>query len=175
MSEEELIEFIQDQTETVEHLEALVHTSIEKRKDLEATVDNLADRVDELEAENERLRDRLDETTPEDRDDRLASLVEYAHNQRGGVARDRDDSVIKVSPKEMAGATGYSKRHCYDLVEDWSDEYTWLLSPDQLQQYGDLERDMQQDGTYLAVDFEGVHSPGVPLNRFNNVLGGEDQ
>jgi len=61
MDRDELIDYIADQTETVENLETLVHVQIEKRKELADRVEELADRVDDLEAENEQLRERLDE------------------------------------------------------------------------------------------------------------------
>jgi regulator of replication initiation timing len=163
MTEGELIATVKDMQETVDNLETLVHVQIEKRKDLADTVENLVDRVDDLEAENERLRARLADSahTPHEK---LASLVEYAHNKRSS------DAVVVLTPEEIAGSYGCSTRYAYQLIDDLPDEYAWLLSPETLRdsQYGTLEQETDSVPKRLGVDFEGVHTAPVPLNRFIN-------
>lgn len=158
MSRDELESTVDELQETVENLETLVHVQIEKRKDLEATVDDLVERVDTLEAENERLRDRLDDSSSKGQ--KVAQIVEFATNIRDGQA------VVKLSATNIKGATGCSRRYAYDLIDDLPDEYDWALSKAEMRQYGDIQLKNNSDAKTLGIDFEGVHSAGVPVNKF---------
>jgi hypothetical protein len=118
-------------------------------------------RVDELEEENERLRARLEQGNQSGKDQKIAAIVEYADQARG------DDPAVKLNAKEIRGAAGCSKRYAYDLMDDLPEEYDWCLKPEEMEQYGSIEID-NFDDRRLGIDFEGVHSTGVPLNLFNN-------
>ncbi|MDS0258586.1 hypothetical protein NDI56_04065 [Haloarcula sp. S1CR25-12] len=124
-------------------------------------INGLADRVDDLEKENERLRSRLEGSSSRGKDQKVADIVQFADNARGA------DPAIKLTAKDIKGATGCSTRYAYDLMDDLPEEYDWFLTPREMTQYGSLEVD-NTDERRLGVDFEGVHSSGCPLNKFNN-------
>jgi len=124
-------------------------------------VDDLATRLDELEAENERLRSRVDSTSTSGKEQKVQDIVQFADNARG------NDPAVKLTAKDIKGATGCSTRYAYDLMDDLPTEYDWMLSPQEMLQYGSIEID-NHDQRRLGVDIEGVHSSGCPLNKFNN-------
>jgi len=179
MSRDELIEHIvglagrvDDLEVDVDRLDTIAVRAIDRAKDAQDTADDLAGRVDTLEAENERLRSRLDEN--QSKEDKVGSLVEYASNKR-----DHDQAVVALSPQEIKGAYGCSRRHAYNLVDDLPGEYHWILSGEFLaeSQYGSLERDTSKVGKRIGIDFEGVHTAGCPVNHFitrNTDTGGKN-
>jgi len=140
--------------------------AIEKASAAVDRINDLADRVDDLEAENDRLRSRLKSSASRGKDQKVADIVQFADNARGA------DPAIKLTAKDIKGATGCSTRYAYDLMDDLPEEYDWFLTPQEMTQYGSLEVD-NVDERRLGVDFEGVHSSGCPLNKFNNGSGQE--
>jgi len=179
MTRDELIEQIagledriDDLEGEVDRLDTIAIRAIERAKDAQNTVDDLADRVDALEAEINRLRSRL--TGDQSKDEKVGNLVEYAANKR-----ERGQGVVALSPQEIKGAYGCSRRYAYDLIDDLPEEYHWILSVETLAetQHGRLERDTAQAGKRVGIDIEGVHSAGCPVNRFTTAdtnNGGED-
>ncbi len=174
MSKDELIEHVTDLQGRVDDLEIEVERldtisirAIDRAKNAEEAVGELTDRLDDLEAENERLRDRVDECADDSPEQKLTRLVEHAHNRRNG------DAVVTLSPGEIQGAWACSERWAYQLC-DADDglpaEYNWVLSAEDLveSQYGNVELDASKARKRIGIDFEGVHSAGVPLNRFIN-------
>lgn len=164
MDRDELVETIVELSQTVENRRAVMETDIEARKDLEGTVDGLAERVDDLEAENERLRERID--SADGKKEKVAKIVRYADRARDGAP------AVKLTAKEISGAAGVSRRYAYDLMDGDAGlpaEYDWMLTPEQMQQYGSLEIDNEE--RRLGIDFEGVHSSGCPLNKFTTTPG----
>lgn len=127
-------------------------------------VEKLEQRTAALEDEVTRLEARLSD--PEDgKDGKLGAIVETAQNLRS------DESVVKLKAKDIVAATGCSRRYAYDLMDPDNsnslvNERDWLLSPEEMEQYGTLELD--NAGRRLGVDFEGVHSSGAPVNKFTN-------
>jgi len=172
MDKQELVATIQGLSETVDNLETLVHVQIEKRKDLADTVENLADRVEELEAENERLRSRVDSANS--KDEKVAAIVEHALN-----LRDPTDRAVKLTAESIKGATGVSRRYAYDLMDPEDDnslvnQYDWVLTRQEMAQYGSLELDLSGQQKCIGIDFEGVHSAGCPVNKFTTAREGKD-
>jgi len=174
MDHEELVatvEWLQDRVDDLEaetdRLDALVVKAHEKLQ----AVDELAGRVDDLEAENERLRSRVDGA--DSKDEKVAAIVEHATN-----LRDPGDRAVKLTAKHIKGATGVSRRYAYDLMDPADDnslvnQYDWILTPAEMQQYGSLELDLSGQQKCIAIDFEGVHSAGCPVNKFTTADGGE--
>jgi len=140
--------------------------AVEKAQAALDRVNGLADRVDELEDENKRLRSRVGSSAKSGKDQKVADIVAFADNARG------NDAAVKLTAKDIKGATGCSTRYAYDLMDDLPEEYDWMLSPQDMLQYGSIEID-NYDDRRLGIDFEGVHSSGCPLNKFNNGNGGE--
>jgi len=166
MDREELIETIESLQDRVDDLDAetqRLDNLVARAHDKLQRVDELADRVDDLDAENERLRARLADSANSPHE-KLAGLVEYARNKRSS------DAVVVLTPTEIAGSYGCSQRYAYQLIDDLPAEYAWLLSPETLRdsQYGTLEQETDAVPKRLGVDFEGVHTAPVPLNRFIN-------
>lgn len=161
MTRDELIETVVGLDRRLNNTQTLVYETMKPQ------LDELADRVDELEAENQRLRERLDDSGGKDA--KVAAIVEFADNAREGAP------AIKLTAKEIAGAAGISKRYAYDLMDGDTGlpaEYDWFLTPEEMQQYGGIQID-NSDERRLGIDFEGVHSAGVPLNKFNTGIEGE--
>jgi len=179
MGRDELIEQIagledrvNDLEGEVSRLDTIAIRAIERAKDAQNAADDLADRVDALEAENKRLRSRLDED--QSKEDKVGNLVEYASNKRN-----HDQAVVALSPQEIKGAYGCSRRYAYNLVDNLPEEYHWILSGEDLaeSQYGSIEREVSKAGKRIGIDIEGVHSAGCPVNHFitgNSSGGGEN-
>lgn len=165
MDPDELIEALVDLSATVENVRAVVDKNLTARKELESTVDEVLNRLDELEAENERLQARID--SGGGKAAKVGQIVRYADN-----AKDSGSPAIKLTAKEIQGATGCSRRYAYDLMDDLPDEYDWFLTPQEMRQYGSIQID-NADERRLGIDFEGVHSTGCPVNKFTTSDGQE--
>lgn len=163
MDRDELIETILGFNERLADTQTVV---FERMK---PTLDRLESRVEELEAENQRLRERLDDTTHHSKEAKAAAIVRYADNKRSSRA-----PAVKLTPAEVKGATGCSRRYAYDLLDDLPAEYDWFLTPAEMTQYGSLEIDNTEERR-LGIDFEGVHSSGCPVNKFTTGREGADQ
>lgn len=171
MSEDELVETIVGLADKVADTQATVETLREDSQDtrrqlaqLRGDLADAHDRIDTLEAENERLRARLDGRSTHDKDGKVAAIVEAALNQANG------DPAIKLDYSHIQAATGCSKRYAYDLMDRLPEEYDWFLTPQEMDQYGSIEID-NYDARRLGVDIEGVHSSGVPVNKFTTAGG----
>jgi regulator of replication initiation timing len=179
MDKQELIDTILDLQSTVEDLELRVEalgngleTANAERKQMRAESDDLSERLDELEAENERLRSRVNSTGG--KDEKVAAIVEHADNLRNS-----NDRAVKLTAKDIKGATGVSRRYAYDLMDPEDDnslinQYDWALTQQEMAQYGSLELDLSGQQKCIGIDFEGVHSAGCPVNKFTTAQEGED-
>jgi len=117
--------------------------------------------IDEWHAREQRLAEleRKMARAP-DKEGKIADIVDHAKN-----LRDAQD-VVKLSPRDIMAATGVSRRYAYDLIDDLPQEEEWFLTSTEVKesQWGSAEID--NDKKCLGVDFEGVQSTGVPVNRF---------
>lgn len=145
--------------------------ALDEYKDVAETVDDLADRVEHLEAENARLEQRLDGRDSErtTKEEKVADIVDTARNLREGQA------VVQLTARDIVSATGVSRRYAYDLMDEDNlpSEYDWILAKDDIRQYGDLQIKKDDGSRRIGVDFEGVHSTGVDVNKFTTSNGGE--
>lgn len=178
MSRDELERYVRQLQTRVDELEGAVENEEEMRRDLGKRLgsqfaelrqefNDALDRIDDVEDENKRLRERLNDSGGKDA--KVRAIVDYADNARNGPA-------IKLTAKEIKGAAGCSRRYAYDLIDDLPEEYDWFLTPKEMSQYGSLEID-NHDEKRLGVDFEGVHSAGVDVNKFttpDSEKGGEE-
>ncbi|WP_435075983.1 hypothetical protein [Halococcus sp. AFM35] len=108
--------------------------------------------------------------------EKIGAIVAYADQARGGMAK------ALVTPKEIAGATGCSKRYAYDLVdkiggadEDVSGfdegQYPWAAVREATTV--PTSTGTEQKPKALKIDFDRVQRNPGALNWFNNGNGGE--
>jgi hypothetical protein len=128
-------------------------------RELRETVDGHGDELDDLRSEVSSIGDAMADGGNGGKQAKVFDIVQQARN-----LRERDQPVVKLKARDIVAATGCSRRYAYDLMDDLPEEHNFLLSPAEMQQYGDLELD--NDERALGVDFEGVHSDGVPVNKF---------
>jgi len=167
MDRDELVETIVNLADKVADTQASVETLREDSQDtrrqlaqLRGDLNEAREEIDALEAENERLRARLDGQSTHDKDGKVAAIVQAALNTANG------EPAVKLDYSHIQTATGCSKRYAYDLMDRLPEEYDWFLTPQEMDQYGSIEID-NYDARRLGVDIEGVHSSGVPVNKFN--------
>lgn len=149
---------------------------LESRVDAFSTwLENVDSRVEELEEENDELREKLEalqnrldviEASSSSKEAKIRDIVEYAENKRS-----KDQNSVKVTPKEIKGAAGVSRRYAYDLIDDeigLPAEHHWLISAEQAreQQYGNVEMDWDASTRGLVVDCEALHSDSEAVNKF---------
>lgn len=140
------------------------------------SIEELQDRIENLEKENDILRERLDGlgdigVKKTSKQAKIASIVMYANN-----VRDDDKPAVKVLPKDIRGAADVSRRYAYDLIDTMingdgengtigPDGYSWAHDPDEIAQYGSIER--KKTDKAVLIDFEGEHGEPVSENKFN--------
>lgn len=144
-----------------------IKTAGEDRAELRRLLNEHSDRINELENNQQRIESRFDDS--DGKSSKVAEIVRFAAN-----ARSEGQPAIKLTAKDIKGATGCSRRYAYDLMDDLPTEYDWFLTPQEMKQYGSLEIDNSGERR-LGVDFEGVHSSGVPLNKFTTRNGREGE
>jgi hypothetical protein len=132
---------------------SLGHADLEDAaKDLQETLTMLESTVEKMTTEAGRKKDKV------------RKILDFAQNKRNGQA------VVKVSPQDIKGATGVSRRYAYQLThpeDGLPGEYPWCLAPREMDQYGSLEIDRDGgDERVMGVDFEGVHKSPAPVNKF---------
>lgn len=130
-------------------------------------MNGLAWKLRGIEQTHSRILSRLEDN--DGKGSKVAEIVRFAAN-----ARSEGQPAIKLTAKDIKGATGCSRRYAYDLMDDLPTEYDWFLTPQEMKQYGSLEIDNSGERR-LGVDFEGVHSSGVPLNKFTTRNGREGE
>ena len=153
MDRDELVDAIVTMDERLRHTQEVLFELVRP------AVDDLDDDVEALRADVARLSARVGEANGKDQ--KVRAIVRFAENKR-----EPGQPVVKVTPAEVKGATGCSRRWSYSLVDDLPDDYEWLLSPDDMRTYGSLER--EDDRKVLGVDFDGVHSTGVPVHLLHH-------
>jgi len=134
--------------------------------------EQIEDRLDGLEEDNESLREEVAElrSTVDDlvnlmksdggKEQKVRDILHYAVRKR------QNEPVVVVKPMEIQGAADVCRRYAYDLVDQLPTERGWFLSPDVMQQYGQLEIDTDAQDERMGVDFEGVHGDPAPVNKF---------
>jgi len=153
MDRDELVDTLVDMGATVDNLEAIVHTSIDKRRELGERVDDLADRVEDLETENERLREELAEAeattkaafraAKQGQDaDKTQTQVAHDHTRNllvtralnGATGTDRPVTVAQVREKAKPeyNLNWQTVRNAWDnLLDDWPQFYETVKDGDQ--------------------------------------------
>jgi hypothetical protein len=99
---------------------------------------------------------------------KVKAIIHYAENKREGG----QDAVV-LDTKEIKGATGVTRRYAYDIVDEWPEDFPFLVNRDNLDQYGQLELDTDARDKGIAVVFEQVPDDRDSLNKFNNETAAE--
>lgn len=118
-----------------------------------------AQRLDDVESEVDAL-DGVVTDGSGGKASKVHDIARLANNRRS------NDAVVLMDVSDIVDATGVSRRYAYDLVDDLPDEYGWLHDRSDLKQYGELELDKDKQVQALVVDFDGVHGPACPVNKF---------
>ena len=112
-------------------------------------------------------------------EEKLGAIVAYANQARG------NSSKVLITPKEIAGATGCSKRYGYDLVDEIGGlredgtggcydegEYPWAAVRKAQTVPAANGGERKEKG--LKIDFDRVQQDPDALNWFNNGTEGEE-
>ena len=179
MTRPELVERVRELEAAVEDLRNLAGKRTAKTNarmaDIEQDLEDLQTAVASHGETLDTIADIGEEKTS--REEKLGAIVAYANQARG------DSSKVLITPKEIAGATGCSKRYGYDLVdeigglrEDGSGgnydegEYPWAAV--RKAQTVPTANGGERKEKGLKIDFDRVQRDPDALNWFNNGSGG---
>jgi hypothetical protein len=181
MTRPELVERVRELEAAVEDLRDLTGKRTAKTNarmaDIERQLDDLQTAVASHGETLEMIADVGDDKTSEE--EKLGAIVAYANQARG------DSSKVLVTPKEIAGATGCSKRYGYDLVDEIGGlredgtgggydggEYPWAAV--RKAQTVPTANGGERKEKGLKIDFDRVQRDPDALNWFNNGIGGKE-
>lgn len=128
-------------------------------EELRAAVDGHGDRLDAVEDDVSGIDDTIT-SGQGGKASKVRQIVQLAANRR------TDEPVIILDVSDIKDATGVSRRYAYDLAEDLPTEHDWMHERGDLDQYGELEIDKDKQKTAIGIDFDGLHGPKCPVNKF---------
>ena len=108
--------------------------------------------------------------------EKIGAIVAYADQARGGTSK------ALVTPKEIAGATGCSKRYAYDLIDKIGglddeasdfDEGPYPWASVRKATTVPTANGSEKKAKALKIDFDRVQRDPTALNQFNNGTGGD--
>ena len=148
---------LNEDVETVDELPAAGRTFSQR-------VAERGERLEELEARLEVLTQHTDAST---KAEKIMAILAFAQNkadERGKVA---------VTPAEIRGCTGVSRRYAYDLVEEVATNVdgVQVRESKQIQTGNGTERKQKA----LLVDCEAVHRLEEAVNSFTTPNGGDGE
>jgi hypothetical protein len=132
-----------------------------------ARVETVETRSEATQSELDQLRERIDSLErvvhAEGKRGKVEAIISYAENKRT-----QDQPAVVLSAQEIKGATGCTRRYAYDIIEEYSEDFAFLVDRENLTQYGELEMANREDrGRGLAVVFDAsVHTDLEGVNRF---------
>jgi len=144
-------------------LRAIVDGEIDDIGELPDAGRDLDDRLARYEERLGAVEWRLDalsgvETSADTKSEKIAAVLSFALNKRNGQAK------VAVSPHEIRGCTGVSRRYAYELIEMIGDEVdgTTVRESRQVKTSNGTEH----KGKALLIDCEAVHSEGGVMSEF---------
>ncbi|MDL0118511.1 hypothetical protein PNQ29_03270 [Halobacterium salinarum] len=150
-------------------LRSLLDVDGESVAEFPAAGHTLGQQIAEYEQRLEQLEARLD-VLDQHRDastkaEKIASVLAFAQNKADS------DGKVAVTPAEIRGCTGVSRRYAYDLVDAIADdvEGVQIREGHQVQTGSGIERKSKA----LLVDCERVHELNESVNQFTTPNGGE--
>jgi len=103
------------------------------------------------------------------KEQKLAAICVFAQNKRGSQS-----ATVAITPDEIRGFVGVSRRYAYDLIE----EATTVLDGVRVREATDVQTStgVEHKKKALLVDCEQVHTDGMGVNQFaTGIAGGEAQ
>jgi tetrahydromethanopterin S-methyltransferase subunit G len=121
------------------------------------------ERLDQLEARVDVLHSHTDAST---KAEKFAAVLAFAQNKANGTGK------AAVSPAEIRGCTGVSRRYAYDLVDALAADIDGVAvrEPHQVQTGTGTKRKQKA----LLVDCEQVHEVCEAVKEFTTPNGGDD-
>lgn len=142
---------------------AIVDADIETIEELPAASRTFQDEIDDLAQRVGALEDRVAAlgdvgAEPSTKEEKYAAVLAFAANKQGS------DGKVAVTPAEIRGCTGVSRRYAYDLVDSMADdiEGTRGRAPTTVQTGSGVEQKQKA----LLVDCTRVHFDGTCVNQF---------
>jgi len=89
--------------------------------------------------------------------EKLAAVLAFAMNKRNGRSK------VAVSPQEVRGCAGVSRRYAYELIDVMGEEVTGVTVRDPHRV--ETGSGTKQKGKALLVDCEAVHNSGEGVNQ----------
>jgi hypothetical protein len=134
-------------------------------RSLRAELDSLAERVAALEDRVAALGDVG--TNPSTKEEKYAAVLAFAANKNTSTGK------VAVTPSEVQGCTGVSRRYAYDLIEAMDDTVDGVRVREATQvQTGS---GVEQKGKALLVDCDRVHATGDGVNQFTTGVEAEQE
>jgi hypothetical protein len=90
--------------------------------------------------------------------EKYSAVLSFAHNKRNGNAK------VAVSPAEIKGCTGVTRRYAYDLLDEMAADVAGV----QVREAHQVETGsgVKRKGKALLVDCEDIHADVVGVNQF---------
>lgn len=119
-------------------------------------------RLEQLEARVDVVTQQADAST---KAEKIGAVLAFAQNKADASGK------VAVTPSEVRGCTGVSRRYAYDLVDTIASDVDGVRLRDgqQVQTGSGSERKQKA----LLVDCERVHELGEAVNQFTTANGGE--
>lgn len=150
---------------------AMIDGEIETPEDFPAAGRGFAARVAEIETTATRVETRLDElgdvtTAASTKEEKFAAILAFARKKRN------DSPKVAVSPDEIRGCVGVSRRYAYELIEAMGEAIDGV----QVREAKQIETSSgtKRKGKALLVDCEAVHAGDGTVKKFTTG-GGESE
>lgn len=137
-----------------------IHTAIQTFGDLVDQLQEQQNAINRLESQLEAIQDLGREKTT--KEEKITRLVNYAQN----LSTDGESGRYVLEAQTIKGTAGVSRRYAYDLMDELPDKYDWALDRSEVEQYGDLEIDKDEQSRALVIDLDVLHTDGEAVNKF---------
>lgn len=151
---------------------AAIHAEIDDIGDLPEAGHDFNERLANYETRLAAVERQLDalsdiDTTADTKAEKMAAVLSFALNKENGRSK------VAVSPQEVRGCAGVSRRYAYDLIDAMGEEVTGVAvrEPTRIE----TSTGTKQKGKALLVDCEVVHSDSEGVNKFTTGGGSKDR
>jgi hypothetical protein len=144
-------------------IRAMTGSEIESVEELPGAGREFRERLEEFEERLDKVERRLDRLgdvgqEPTSKEEKFAAILAFAENKHNGSAK------VALSPQEVRGYTGVSRRYAYDLIDEMAD----VVAGVEVREATDVKTGSgtEHKGKALLVDCEAVHHNGGGVNEF---------